>query len=122
MPNRLLPAGKLPLPLLEKLLTRFAPSDPRLIVGPRTGEDAAVFDFGDRYLAEASDYAADVIECTRDICTYIYETHGRFPAHCETIHVPGIWIQIHHVEEAYYERFFKGGLTATHKSHQHDWH
>ena len=39
-------------------------------------------DFGARYLKEASDYAADVIECTRDICTYIYETHGRFPAHC----------------------------------------
>jgi hypothetical protein len=79
-------------------------------------------DFGDRYLTEASDYAADVIECTRDICNYIYRTHGRFPAHCETIHVPGIWIQVHHVEEAYYERFFKSGLTAVHRDHQRDWH
>ena len=79
-------------------------------------------DFGDRYLTEASDYAADVIECTRDICNYIYHTHGRFPAHCETIHVPGIWIQVHHVEEAYYERFFKSGLTAVHRDHQRDWH
>jgi hypothetical protein len=79
-------------------------------------------DFGDRYLAEASDYAGDVIDCTRDICTYIYETHGRFPAHCETIHVPGIWIQMHHVEEAYYDRFFKDGLTEAHRRHQHDWH
>ena len=41
--------------------------------------DRAVFgriykgDYGDRYLAEASDYAGDVIECTRDICNYIYE-------------------------------------------------
>jgi hypothetical protein len=26
---------------------------------------------GARYLSEASDYAADVIECTADICTYI---------------------------------------------------
>jgi hydrogenase expression/formation protein HypE len=51
----LLPAGKLPLPLLEKLLIRFAPSDPRIIVGPRTGEDAAVFDFGDRYLVAKTD-------------------------------------------------------------------
>ena len=79
-------------------------------------------DFGDRYLSEASDYAADVIECTRDICNYIYKTHGRFPAHCETIHVPGIWIQVHHVEEPYYERFFKSGLTAVHRDHQRDWH
>ncbi len=50
-----LPAGKLPLPLLEKLLTRFAPDDPRIIVGPRAGEDAAVFDFGDRYLVAKTD-------------------------------------------------------------------
>jgi hypothetical protein len=90
--------------------------------------DRAVFgriykgDYGDRYLAEASDYAGDVIECTRDICNYIYDTHGRFPAHCETIHVPGIWIQIHHVEEAYYDRFFKSGLTRVHRDHQRDWH
>ena len=40
-----LPAGKLPLPLLERLLQRVAPADPRIIVGPRAGEDAAVFDF-----------------------------------------------------------------------------
>jgi hydrogenase expression/formation protein HypE len=50
-----LPAGKLPLPLLDHLLTRFAPHDPRIVVGPRTGEDAAVFDFGDRYLVAKTD-------------------------------------------------------------------
>jgi len=53
--NELLPAGKLPLPLLEKLLQRFAPDDPRIVVGPRAGEDAAVFDFGDRYLVAKTD-------------------------------------------------------------------
>jgi hydrogenase expression/formation protein HypE len=53
--SQLLPAGKLPAPLLEKLLTRFAPHDPRIVVGPRTGEDAAVFDFGDRYLVAKTD-------------------------------------------------------------------
>jgi hydrogenase maturation factor len=51
----LLPAGKLPLPLLERLLARFAPDDPRIIVGPRAGEDAAVFDLGDRYLVAKTD-------------------------------------------------------------------
>jgi hydrogenase expression/formation protein HypE len=55
MSDHLLPAGKLPLPLLEKLLTRFAPNDPRIVVGPRTGEDAAVFDFGDCYLVAKTD-------------------------------------------------------------------
>jgi hydrogenase expression/formation protein HypE len=51
----LLPAGKLPLSLLDRLLTRFAPTDPRILVGPRAGEDAAVFDFGERYLVAKTD-------------------------------------------------------------------
>ncbi len=54
-PTLPLPAGKLPLALLEKLLTRFAPNDPRIVVGPRAGEDAAVFDLGDRYLVAKTD-------------------------------------------------------------------
>jgi hypothetical protein len=79
-------------------------------------------EFGARYLDEASNYADDVIACTRDICTYIYETHGRFPAHVEAIHVPGIWMQAHHVEEPYYDKFFRGGLTDAHRGHDQAWH
>lgn len=52
---RILPAGKLPLALLDQLLRRFAPNDPRIVVGPVAGEDAAVFDFGDRYLVAKTD-------------------------------------------------------------------
>ncbi|GAA4491593.1 hypothetical protein GCM10023094_56200 [Rhodococcus olei] len=78
--------------------------------------------FGERYLAEASKYADDVIECTRDICNYIYNTHGRFPAHVEAIHVPGIWLQAHHVEERYYEQYFRNGLTDAHRDHDDTWH
>jgi hypothetical protein len=79
-------------------------------------------EFGPEYLDQASDYGADVIACVRDICTYIYETHGRFPAHVEAIHVPGVWLQAHHVELDYYERFFREGLTDVHRSHDSAWH
>ncbi|UKY47602.1 hypothetical protein [Streptomyces inhibens] len=79
-------------------------------------------EFGAQYLRQASDYSADVIACTRDICTYIYETHGRFPAHCDTIHAPGVWLQAHHVENGYYERFFRDGLTEAHQMHDRHWH
>jgi hypothetical protein len=79
-------------------------------------------DFGAQYLREASNYGADVIACARDICTYIYETHGRFPAHCDVIHVPGVWLQAHHVEEGYYEKFFRHGLTEQHLTHDQKWH
>ena len=66
--------------------------------------------------AEAAEYDADVIACARDICEYLHETHGRFPAHIDAIHVPGIWLQAHHVEIAYYERFFRDGATEAHRS------
>lgn len=79
-------------------------------------------EFGAKYLAEAEEYGADVIACTRDICTYIHQTHGRFPAHTEAIHVPGVWLQAHHVEEGYYERFFERGLSQTHRAHDAVWH
>ena len=58
----------------------------------------------------------------RDVCTYIYETHGRFPAHCDTLHVPGVWLQAHHVEEGYYQEFFRNGLTEEHQLHDQRWH
>ncbi|WP_167449020.1 hypothetical protein [Mesorhizobium hawassense] len=79
-------------------------------------------DYGHRYLSEAAVYTQDVIDCVRDICTYIYQTHGRFPAHCDAIHVPGIWLQVHHVDVGYYQRFFRNGLTDAHLSHARDWH
>jgi hypothetical protein len=79
-------------------------------------------EFGSQYLEQASNYSADVIACTRDICTYIYETHGRFPAHCDTIHVPGVWLQTHHVEKEYYEKYFRNGLTDAHRTHDERWH
>jgi hypothetical protein len=78
--------------------------------------------YGDRYLAEAARYGEDVIDCARDVCTYIHETHGRFPAHCDAIHVPGVWLQVHHPELEYYDRFFRDGLTDAHHLHAEAWH
>ena len=59
-----LPAGKLPVNLLRRLLANFAPDDPRVIVGPQVGVDAAVIDLGDRYLVAKTDavtFATDEI-------------------------------------------------------------
>ncbi|MFC5825617.1 hypothetical protein [Nonomuraea insulae] len=79
-------------------------------------------DYGRRYLAEASAYDQAVIDCVRDVCVYIHETHGRFPAHADAIHVPGIWLQTHHIEPEYYERFFANGMTDAHQRHAARWH
>jgi hypothetical protein len=79
-------------------------------------------DYGRRYLAEASEYDQRVVDCARDICVYIYEKHGRFPAHADAIHVPGIWLQTHHIEPEYYDRFFVDGMTDAHRRHAARWH
>jgi hydrogenase maturation factor len=50
-----LPIGKLPPDLLGRLLQAHASADPRVVVGPRIGEDAAVLDMGDRYLVATAD-------------------------------------------------------------------
>lgn len=49
------PVGKLDYRLLEKLLTLNPIKDPKVIVGPRIGEDAAVIDFGEKYLVAKTD-------------------------------------------------------------------
>src|SRR5713101_778205 len=57
-----LPVGKLRADALRTICDKLAPRDPRVIVGPRVGEDAAVIDLGDRYLIATSDpitFAAD---------------------------------------------------------------
>ena len=48
-------AGKLPLDLLTKLLHTIPIEDPRVVVGPTSGEDAAVLDMGDHYLVAKTD-------------------------------------------------------------------
>jgi hypothetical protein len=79
-------------------------------------------DYGGRFLKEAQPYSEDVIGCVRDVCEYIYRTHGRFPAHVDAIYVPGIWIQVHHPDTMYYDRFFQQGLTDAQRLHDQHWH
>ena len=64
MSASLLPTGKLPPELLDELLARHSRPDPRLVLGPRAGEDAAIIDMGDRYLVAKTDpitFATDEI-------------------------------------------------------------
>lgn len=57
-------AGKLPLEFLRRLLDRIEVRDRRVFVGAKTGEDAALIDFGDRFLVAKTDpitFATDLI-------------------------------------------------------------
>ena len=48
---------------------------------------------------------AEAIEYTKEICRYLVETYGRFPAHTDAFHLPGIWVQFSHLEIEYYEQY-----------------
>ncbi len=50
-----LPVGKLPLPLLEKLLRGIPSDDPNILAGPGIGVDAAVVRFGEQTLVFKTD-------------------------------------------------------------------
>jgi hypothetical protein len=74
------------------------------------------------FVDEVPHLQPEVIACAKDICTYIYETYGRFPAHVDAFHVPGIWIQAHHLALSYYDQLYVGGYTETQAKHERNWH
>ena len=65
----------------------------------RHTEDAA------SYLRRAQPHPPEAVEYTKEICRYLVETYGRFPAHTDAFHLPGIWVQFSHLEIEYYDRF-----------------
>jgi hydrogenase expression/formation protein HypE len=57
-------AGKLPPELLQKIIAQLPPSDPRVLIGPGVGRDAAVIEMADRCLVVKTDpitFATDEI-------------------------------------------------------------
>jgi len=74
------------------------------------------------FVHEVQHYSSDIINCVKDICTYIYNTYDRFPAHVDAIHVPGIWVQAHHLDLEYYDKLFRHGYSETQRRHQELWH
>jgi hydrogenase expression/formation protein HypE len=68
--NNVLPVGKLPPEHLRSLFKHLPKHDPRLLIGPQIGEDAAVIDQGDQYLVVAT-----------DPITFATEHIGRYAVH-----------------------------------------
>lgn len=77
---------------------------------------------GERFLKEVPHYTPETIECCKDICSYIWEAYGRFPAHVDAMYVPGIWVQSHHTDLDYYDQWFQNGYSETQAQHEGHWH
>jgi len=83
-----LPVGKLPADLLARLLARHSPSDPRVLVGPGVGRDAAIIDFvagsagSDRCLVAKTD---PVTFATDEIGRYVVNVNANDIACCGAV-------------------------------------
>ncbi len=65
--------GKFPPRLLHKMLSKVGINDPRVLVGPKMGEDAAVVDIGERLLVAKAD---PITFATEDIGWYAVQVNA----------------------------------------------
>ncbi len=62
------------------------------------------------------------IQIVKDICSYIYDTYGRFPAFSDPMFLR-FMVQAHHLDLDFYDKFYPpGAYTETHKDHFKLWH
>jgi hypothetical protein len=75
----------------------------------------------ERYIDEVPVYEDEVVECAKAVCQYIVDTHRRFPAHCDAVHVPGVWLQVHSLNIEYYDHLFDDVVTDAQRTHDQRW-
>lgn len=62
------------------------------------------------------------VELVKDVCAYIHETYGKFPATQDPIQL-SLFAQAHHLDLDFYDKHMKpGAYSPTHASHFRDWH
>ncbi len=62
------------------------------------------------------------IDAVVAFCSYVYRTYGRFPAHVDAFKTVTAF-QAHHVDLAFYDKFYPGdAVSAAHRHHHDTWH
>jgi hypothetical protein len=73
----------------------------------------------DKLVQKTPDWCLDA---TKALCSYIWETYGRFPATIDPMAM-NIWFQAHHLETEFYDRFYQpGAYHETIRQHMGAWH
>jgi hypothetical protein len=73
------------------------------------------------YLKHQVPAPKEAIAYVKDVCNYLWETYGRFPAHVDAFYTPGIWVQFSHLEIEYYDKYYKPELFHRQKAHDATW-
>ena len=62
------------------------------------------------------------IACVKDICRYIYDEYGKFPATVDPMQLT-LFIQAHHLDLDFYDEHMQpGAYGETHRQHFYRWH
>jgi len=62
------------------------------------------------------------LDQVKAFCSYVYETHGRFPVTFDTMLIP-IWLQVHHLDLDFYEKYYpREMVTEVQRRHMEGWH
>jgi len=83
----------------------------------------AEFPYKDKKMVENVRFYSDTtVQIVKDICNYIYNTYGRFPAFIEPM-FSRLQAQAHHLDPEFYDTHFKNGTYSDiHKRHFEIWH
>lgn len=73
-------------------------------------------------LGEIERPGRDEIQVVKDICNYVYDTYGRFPAFSDPMFLR-FMVQAHHLDLDFYDRYYPpGAYTEAHRNHFRNWH
>jgi hypothetical protein len=102
------------------LKEKYGPSG--LYTMPGTAAPSMKPDFEAAFIRESPHVEPEVVEVVRTICRYLWKTYRRFPAHCHAIDSAGIWMQCHHIDPEFYDKFFKEAYSPAQAGHAAAWH
>ncbi len=73
-------------------------------------------------LGEIERPSKEEIQVVKDICNYIYDTYGRFPAFSDPMFLR-FMVQSHHLDLDFYDQYYpEGAYTENCKHHFSRWH
>lgn len=76
----------------------------------------------EKVLIEVPKPSDQKVQYVKDLCNYIYDTYGRFPAFIDPVFMR-LTTQVHHLDLGFYDRYYPpGAYTDLHRDHFQLWH
>jgi hypothetical protein len=73
-------------------------------------------------VSQARQISAETRQAAKDVCNYVYNTYGRFPAQADTIQLPTM-ITVHHLDTEFYDHYYPTeAVPENTRKHLEDWH